>query len=468
MSFNILDLPDELQIRFLSFLPPLDLLYMTSVCQKWKRLALEGTLWTSIDTTEYYRLIPANQLIRLGIAGGKFLRKVNFRGCIQLTGHGLRILSEHCPNVHALVLKDCRGLSTHSIACFLQAATQIRTLDLSGLDTVRNSTLQHVGHHLLKLETLNIAWCRNISGSGVQAIAQGCKHLKSLRVDGCQQLDTSTMDALGKECHQLSRLGLNACTSLTDDALLSLLEHHPPLSHLDLSGCARLSDTTLRHLALQCFHLTHLQLASCVLFTDQGFCFMAPRLRTLVHLDLEDLQQITGTTVKTLANHQPSLARLCLSNCAQIADDAIIHLVAHGLCRHTLHHLELDNCVITDDTLDSIASFLRKDSKKAAPTLNIDVLDCANITEKGIRKALTKAGPRLSIKSFYSWKWEEQEDDGVAFTLNEQPRLSRRMGGMEGGIITDPMMAGHRTIRRTTRRHNTIATTAGQHQCIIL
>lgn len=32
MSFNILDLPDEIQIRFLSFLPPLDLLYMTAVC----------------------------------------------------------------------------------------------------------------------------------------------------------------------------------------------------------------------------------------------------------------------------------------------------------------------------------------------------------------------------------------------------------------------------------------------------
>lgn len=370
------------------------------------------------------------------------------------------MLSEHCPNVHVLILKDCRGLSTHSIACFLQAAPHIRTLDLSGLDTVRNSTLQQVGQHLSKLETLSIAWCRNISGSGVQAIAQGCKYLKTLRVDGCQQLDASTMDVLGKECHQLLRLGLNACTSLTDDALLSLLQHRPPLTHLDLSGCARLSDTTLRHLALQCFHLTHLQLASCVLFTDQGFCFLAPRLRTLVHLDLDDLQQITGTTVKTLANHQPSLARLCLSNCAQIADDAIIHLVVHGLCRNTLHHLELDNCVITDDTLYSIASYLHKDNNNKS-TLNLDVLDCANITEKGIRKALSKAGPRLSIKSFYSWKWEEAEDDGIALTLNEQPRLSRRMDG--GGIIADPRMARHRAGRRTSSTR-----TAGQHQCIIL
>ncbi|KAG0170874.1 hypothetical protein DFQ28_002168 [Apophysomyces sp. BC1034] len=416
-----MQLPDELQIKILGFLPVQDLLKATAVCRKWKRLAFDGSMWTKVDVTPFYKIIPAEQILRLGVAAGTFLKVANFRGCIQLTGHGLRTLSDHCPNVQILHLKDCRRLSTPSIAHFLQNMRQLRVLDLSGLDSVKNSTLQVVAD-LAQLEKLNLGWCRNISGQGVQAVAQGCQALQYLKLNGCPQLDETTMATIG-QLPFLSHLCLAYCTSLTDGGLLEFFQSSSgPLTHLNLSSCTRLTDASLRHIALHCKRLSHLELAGCVLLTDQGFCYLAPRLRTFVNLDLEDLQQITGITVKALANSQPQLRRLCVSNCTQIADDAVIHLILHGVC-HQLQHLELDNCTVTDEVLNSIAVFLTQppsldstfsffsssSEPKAERKLSVEVLDCSNITEKGVRSALAKAGPMLSIKSFYSWREDESQ-----------------------------------------------------------
>lgn len=361
----------------------------------------------------------------------------SFRGCIQLTGHGLRTLSDHCPNVEVLSLKDCRSLSTASIGCFLQTATQLRVLDLSGVDSVKNSTLLTISQ-LSQLEKLNFAWCRNITGHGLQAVGQGCPKLRHLKLNGCPMLDEPTMAALGQHLSHLTHLCLAFCTSLNDTALLAFLQTScAPLSHLNLTSCARLSDSSLRHIAQHCTQLTHLELAGCVLLTDQGFSYLAPRLRTLVHLDLEDLQHITGITVRALADHQANLTRLCLSNCSQITDDAITHLLLHGVCRK-LEHLELDNCTVSDETLNTIAVYLTThppspttpdssfsfSSASESRRFNVEVLDCANITESGVRSALAKASPMLTIKSFYSWQEDEQDDDEED---EEDHRLQLRM-----------------------------------------
>ncbi|KAI9318459.1 hypothetical protein BX666DRAFT_1855826 [Dichotomocladium elegans] len=445
----ILQLPDELQIKILGHLPPVDRILAGAVCQKWKRLAFDGTLWACTDATPFYRTIPADQLLRLGVAAGKYLRVANFRGCIQLTGHELRTLSDHCPNVDDLNLRDCRSLSTHSIACFLQSVKNLRTLNLSGLDTVTNSTLQLVSQ-LMRLEKLDISWCRNISGKGVQAIGAHCFRLSSLKLNGCALLDDTAMGALGRNLRHLSRLSLASCTTLTDDMLLTFLayqRHHGwPLTHLNLSGCARLTDASLRHIAVHCTspdlqqqpHLTHLELTECELLTDQGFSYLAPRLRTLVHVDLEDLPQITEITVAALANNEPNLRKLCLSNCTQISDDAIVHLVLHGVSR-CIEHLELNNCTVTDHALEMISSFLRDQQaqrkKSTTPdsglelgipgdpvqSLYMEVLDCASISEDGVKSALAKAGVLLTLKSFYSWqdqnmgmsRDDNDGDDGV-------------------------------------------------------
>lgn len=338
----------------------------------------------------------------------------------------MRTLSENCPNLQVLILKDCRGLSAASISFALHRAHHLRVLDVSSLDTVKDTTMALTC--LPKVEKLNISWCRNMTGPGLLPIIQSCSNtLRFLKLNGCPQLDDTTMATLGHHLPNLSHLSMAACTSITDTGLALFLKNSgcKKLTHLNLSNCARLTDISLRQLS-QLTTLTHLELAGCVLMTDQGFCYMCPRLRTLVHLDLEDLQQITGITVRAVANHQSQLRRLCLSNCTQITDDAINHLVVHGVCNQ-LQHIELDNCTVTDEILVSIAGYLQQQQRRPSAStdsnisffsqecesrkINLEVLDCTNITELGIREALAKAGSLLTIKSFYSFQKEEDEVD---------------------------------------------------------
>lgn len=439
-----IQLPDELQIKILGELPTLDLLKATMVCHKWKDLVYDGSLWTTINVSPFYKTIPIEHILKIIKCSNRFLKTANFRGCIQLTGHGLRTLAEYCPNLEVLVIKDCRGLSAASIGFLLQKAHHLRILDVSGLDTVKTSTLTAIQPTLSKLERLNMNWCRNITGPGLLSMIRASTHLSHLKLNGCPQLDDDTMASLGKLLPRLSHLCLAACSSLTDSGMLAFLKNSPKkaLTHLNLSSCARLSDATLRNLALYSPNVTHLELAGCVLMTDGGFSFLSPRLRTLVHLDLEDLQQITDVTVRSIATHQPDLKRLCLSSCNQLTDDAISHLVLEGIC-HKLQHIELDNCNITDEALNAIAEYLQKhdpspsaaaaadsdisffssSSSESLPVaeqqqqrwvhgcrrkISVEVLDCSNITEMGVRQALAIASPMLTIKSFYSF--QENED----------------------------------------------------------
>ncbi|KAL7313059.1 hypothetical protein PS15m_006849 [Mucor circinelloides] len=441
MPCRLLQLPDELQLKILAQLPVQDLLKSTVICHKWYHLIYSGSLWTTINTDPFYKTITIEQIVRLLKASARFLKVANFRGCIQLTGHGLRTLSLSCPNLQVLNIKDCRGLSSASLGYFLQHAANLRVLNVSGLDTVKSSTLAHAT--CSKLERLEMNWCRNITGSGIlPLVKQSSATLTYLNINGCPQLHEEAMSLLGSSLPNLTHFSIAACTNLTDSALLSYLmastststfSKHK-LTHLNLSSCSRLSDATLLNLAIYAQNMQHLKLAGCVLMTDQGFCHLFARVHTFVHLDLEDVHQITTATIRSIANHQPNLQRLCLSSCTQVSDDDIVYLVNN--C-HQLQHLELDNCTITDQVLSAMANHLQQHQQQERK-LSVEVLDCSNVTEMGIRTALAKGSPLLSIKSFYSFQEEEQqqqqdEDDSNNADEHAMDNIHRQHGlGVSG------------------------------------
>ncbi|KAI8380853.1 hypothetical protein BD560DRAFT_365461 [Blakeslea trispora] len=476
MSYSFMQLPEELLIKIFSQLPVKDLLKSALVCREWSRLVFDGSLWTTIDVSPFYKSIPIELILKLIKSSGHFLRTANFRGCIQLTGHALRTLSTECPYIEVLIIKDCRGLSTASINHFLQRAMYLKVLDVSGLDTIKSSTLSHSTFQFHSLERLNLSWCRNLTGAGVLNLVQSCSHLTHLKLNGCPQLD-NTMHSLGRLLPNLVYLNLAACTSLTDACLSDFFEGNPALqlTHLTLSSCSRLTDTSVRMISLHAKQLTHLELSGCIRLTDHGFAFLCLRLQ-LVYLDLEDIQQITGATLVSIANHQTQLEHLCLSNCTQISDEDVIQLVTQSHSKH-LCHLELDNCTITDRTLLAIADYLVNQPSKILERqqLTIEVLDCSSITEEGIREALVKAGCLLNIKSFYSFlnsgdeEGEEStvtvDEENIAPLMDTIPRLH--------GVLDSPHSYRNNTAARRRQRRQDVPIVSGSFSqsspgCIIL
>ncbi|RUS26638.1 hypothetical protein BC938DRAFT_470498 [Jimgerdemannia flammicorona] len=515
-------LPLELRVRIFQYLNVTDVMRAARVCRSWKMLAYDGTLWSNIDVTPFYKNISGEQLLALGVAAGGFLTVANFRGCIQLTNHALRTLAECCPNVHTLQLTGCSSASSASIACFLGQATHLRVLDLSGLVNVSNHTLQTVAASCPELRKLNVAWCKNISALGIQAIARGCPKLTYLKINGCQHLDDPTMEALGSSLSILTHLCLASCTTLTDATLLSFLAAtHGQLTHLNLSQCQRLTDEVLRHLATHATNLTHLELTGCAALTDPGFATLCARVQSLTYLDLEDCIAISDAAVRTISASQPNLRRLALSNCGEITDDAVTHLLTRGSCARTIEHLELDNCSqVTDAALATLAQHLATLPEDAAPIqamasspdsvsffsssppvgspssaffsppsssitsthpplnpptkrkLSIEVYDCAKITEQGIREACRRAPPgKLRIKSFYSWRDARGRDDPDSDSDDEMPDADGGRTTAVGAAVAmaaaaaQHLQAGQLAARRRRAQARATQTDIG---CIIL
>lgn len=249
-----------------------------------------------------------------------------------------------------------------------------------------------------------------MTGPGLLPIFQSCSDtLRYLNLNGCRQLDDTVMESMGSHLTQLTHLSLISCHSITDTGILNFVRNHlDQLTHVNLSSCTRLTDTALRYLANYTPYITHLDVAGCVLMTDEGIQYLAPRLVHLTHLDLEDLHHITNASIYSIAQHLHKIERLCLSNCVHVSDDAVTHLILQG--HQQLQHIELDNCSITDVALDTIATFLVKNQ---ARELHVEVLDCSHVTEVGVKDALHKASPKLSIKSFYSYTTIPNDSDSV-------------------------------------------------------
>lgn len=294
----------------------------------------------------------------------------------------------------------------------IQHTKELQKLDMSCLDTVKPSTFSANNCHFSQLEKLNLSWCKNMTGPGLLPIFASCSQsLRYLNLNGCRQLDDDIMAAMGTQLTQLTHLSLISCHSVTDTGLLNFVKNSSSqLTHMNLSNCTRLTDTALRYLANYATSITHLDLAGCVLMTDEGIQQLSSRLVLLTHLDLEDLHHLTNASIASIAQYQTKLQRLCLSNCVHVSDDAITHLILQGRCRQ-LQHIELDNCSITDVVLDTIANYFLKNKDSEERKLHIEVLDCSHVTETGVKDALHKASPKLSIKSFYSFQYNTTTDE---------------------------------------------------------
>ncbi|KAF9419925.1 hypothetical protein BGZ94_009275, partial [Podila epigama] len=72
-------LPREIRVHVFRFLTTFQLIRVSRVSRAWRSIALDGSLWKTIDTKRYYKSIQDEQLLTLGISASGFLRYVNFR-----------------------------------------------------------------------------------------------------------------------------------------------------------------------------------------------------------------------------------------------------------------------------------------------------------------------------------------------------------------------------------------------------
>ncbi|KKK19033.1 F-box domain protein [Aspergillus rambellii] len=412
-------MPSELRMLIFSFLTPKEIIRCSGVSKSWNKMCYDGQLWSKVDTTEYYRDIPSDSLMKILTAGGPFVRDLNLRGCIQLRDkwqkEGERITAL-CRNVVNFSLEGSR-IDKTAIHCFLLRNQRLEYINVSGLASVTNSAMKIIARSCHQLRILNVSWCTSVDTSGLRKVVKACPKLTDLRASEIQGFDDEDFARELFNRNTLERLIISR-TDITDQSLktlmhglnpeFDLLEDRPivpprRLKHLDIHQCSDLTDSGVMSLAHNVPYLEGLQLSQCTELSDNCIVAVLETTPRLTHLELEDMERLTNKTLIELAKSPcaPFLEHLNISYCEALGDIGMLQVMKN--CP-SLRSVEMDNTRISDLTLMEASLRIRKRGYGQTPPrvgLRLVIFDCANVTWAGVREVLSSNAyvPRVR-KSF--------------------------------------------------------------------
>ncbi|KAI9871394.1 MAG: hypothetical protein M1830_002958, partial [Pleopsidium flavum] len=407
------DMPDEIKVQIFRYLRPKEVVSCSSVSKTWQKMCYDGQLWINLDTSEFYRDIPGDSLVKIITAAGPFVRDLNLRGCVQMREKWMlegQRLSDACRNLVNFSIEGCR-IDRSSIHYFLLRNPRLVHINISGLTATNNSAMKIIAQGCPQLEYLNVSWCNNIDTHGLKRVVQACPKLKDLRAGEVKGFDNKDFMLELFNRNTLERLVVHHCETLNDESLMVLIEGTEPqidpltdrpiiparaFKHLDFTRCRNITDKGLQSLAHNVPYLEGIQLSQCQSITDDALSGILASSPRLTHLDLEELDELTNTTLQNLAKAPSNkrLEHLSISYCENLGDSGMLQVVKN--CPK-LKNLDMDNTRISDLVLIEIASQVRSRNRNTSSTpsfpaknpkvgLRMVVYDCQNVTWTGVRE----------------------------------------------------------------------------------
>ncbi|KAL2868681.1 F-box domain protein [Aspergillus lucknowensis] len=400
-------IPIELGMLIFSYLTPKEIVRCSSVCKWWNKMCYDGQLWSNIDTTDYYRDIPSDALMKIIMSGGPFIRDLNLRGCIQLRDKWLNEsekITASCRNVVNFSLEGSR-IDKTPMHYFLLRNERLEYINVSGLDSVTNSAMRIIAKSCPQLRILNVSWCAGVNTTGLKRIIKACPKLTDLLASEIRGFDDKELPLELFKRNTLERLVISR-TDITDETLtilmhgvnpeMDVLEDRaivPPrrLRHLDLHQCSELTDKGAQSLIHNVPDLVGLQLSGCTELTDDSVVPIIQTAPQLTHLELEELENLTNRTLTELANSScaPFLEYLNVSYCEALSDPGMLAVMKN--CP-SLQFIEMDNTRISDLTLAEASFRVRKrgyDEKLPQIGLRMVIFDCPNVTWVGVKELMS-------------------------------------------------------------------------------
>uniref|UniRef100_F7DTU3 F-box and leucine rich repeat protein 13 n=1 Tax=Callithrix jacchus TaxID=9483 RepID=F7DTU3_CALJA len=164
------------------------------------------------------------------------IRELNLSNCVQLSDVSVLKLSERCPNLNYLSLRNCEHLTAQGIAYIVNIFSLV-SIDLSGTDISNEAFCKNS----LILECLDVSYCSQLSDMIIKALAIYCINLTSLSIAGCPKITDSVMEMLSAKCHYLHILDISGCVLLTDQILDDLQIGCKQLRILRMQYCTNIS-----------------------------------------------------------------------------------------------------------------------------------------------------------------------------------------------------------------------------------
>lgn len=192
-------------------------------------------------TLSYCKHVQDKSMAHIATYASTRIESIDLTRCTSVTDAGFKHwANSNFTALQTLILADCTYLTDASMVAIVNAARNLRRLDLSfccalsdtatevlslGLaqlthldlafcgSAVSDSSLRSIGLHLLELRFLSVRGCVRVTGHGVEAVLDGCRSLETFDVSQCKNL-ASWLGAGGVQ-------GLRARGCMTNVALVA-------------------------------------------------------------------------------------------------------------------------------------------------------------------------------------------------------------------------------------------------------
>lgn len=297
-------LSTELILHIFNYLEPHDLASCARVCQYWKRVTYDESLWRTLTISD--RRISPQVVFHVVNRNPRLFRVVN---CDLLDFED----DEADVDLGAVVEREVLAITRlelcstrigdHHVISLLRRSPGLRTLDLANA-SITDETLLALAKHCPALDSLRLQMVPDISSRGIKAIVMGCSKLRVLSLGWV----TSAKDFcpyIAEHCKNLERLDLSGCCSeMTDDRVRDITVGTPKLQILDLSDCYHLTNDSIDHICDNLPQISSVSFSRCHLITVAAMWRLA-KLSTLKNINLLGCYPVNFEHIK---NAHPHLA----------------------------------------------------------------------------------------------------------------------------------------------------------------
>ena len=342
------------------------------------------------------------------------LRALKLAGCLGVTGAGLSVVGESCPGLTELDLSACRHAANWALGALFNGCPRLTKLDLSHCPKLTDDDVRVLGDSCHELRWLSLAECKQLSDEGVLEVAKNCPTLEtlnltrselpfkltdvallsvaemcamvvSIELGGCEMITDVGLSWVGRGCPALETLVLRDCAKVSNAGVRAVSDGCHHLRAIDLKNCKRVTDVGVRQLGQGCARLAKLDASGLFLLTDgmkrefgfEGLQALSGCCPEMKDLHLNGCFQVSTLALKSIAKGFRDLRSLALGSCPNLTAEGLVSVThaCEGLTRLSLAHC--GDCV-TDECLKAIG-------RHSARLRILDLTDCDQITEKGVR-----------------------------------------------------------------------------------
>ena len=190
-KLNLLDLPNEILVKILSYLDIQNLLRLSTVNKIFRQITFDPTAWTNLKIIRQHK--------------NKFTHDI------------LKRFEDHLQCLEVLDLSYCHGINDESIQLFAKASNQVKFFSIEGCHQLSNSLylssfIKNTSHSLQHIN-LSLTTGYSFDQSLVEAIAS-CKKLTTFNFMNCSSLNGEMFIKIVRECKNLKRIDARCCIHL--------------------------------------------------------------------------------------------------------------------------------------------------------------------------------------------------------------------------------------------------------------